>query len=167
MGLEVPSLQRPADRDYYSCITLCDPTASLIGSGLICLFFEANAKDLPAPVNTGEVLIVYDIRIKPHKMDIQAWSTHQTRFKLIGPGYDARTLRADEFQKAEELRKWWAARGGAPGARGDAVRRDNSGAVVNEDGPSRSKKLKPICEVQIGGFYDIVCEVPHTLLWSG
>ena len=125
----------------------------------MCFFYGPSATDLPTPLNTGEVLIAYDMRIKPYNMDIQAWSRYTTRFKLVGPAYDLKTLLADEQKRVLELQSWWSARGGAAGAKGDIVRRDTSGTVINEDGPSRPKKLKPICEIQIGGFYDIVCEV--------
>ena len=118
-------------------------------------------------MNTGEILIAYGLRIKPHNHDIQAWSTYNTRFKLVSPGFNLETLRPDERSIVKDLQEWWKTRGGAPGAKGDIIRRDNMGAVINEDGPTRSKKLSYIGGIQVNGYYDIIAEVsPHLLLES-
>lgn len=116
-------------------------------------------EDLPAPVNTGEILIAYDIRIKPYKDDIQAWSTHSTRFKLVSPGFNLRTLKVDEFNQVKELQEWWSIRGGAPGAKGEIIKRDKEGKVINEDEALQSKKMSYIGGMIPNKFYDIVCEV--------
>ena len=59
----------------------------------------------------------------------------------------------------KELREWWNARGGAPGAKGEVVRRDKEGGVVNEDGVHVSGKLKKVAEMKENTFADLVCEV--------
>lgn len=110
-------------------------------------------------MNTGEILIAYGLRIKPYNLDIQAWSTYNTRFKLVSPGFDFRTLKPDELSAVKELQEWWGTRGGAPGAKGDIIRRDSMGTVINEDGPLKSRKFSHIGGMQINGYYDIVCEV--------
>jgi hypothetical protein len=100
------------------------------------------------------------MKIRPHNLDIQAWSTYTTRFKLVSPGFDIRVLKTDEYVMVSELREWWNARGGAPGAKGEVVRRDKEGGVVNEDGVNISKKMKKISEMEVNTFSDLVCEVP-------
>lgn len=150
--------------DFNASITICDPTRSLIGTGLLCFFYRDSADDLPQPLSTGEILIAYDMKIRPHNLDIQAWSTHTTRFKLVSPGFDIRALRMDEFGLVEKLREWWNARGGTPGAKGEVVKRDREGQVVNEEGVSMSKKLKKVAEMKENTFSDLVCEVtPRSL----
>jgi hypothetical protein len=125
----------------------------------MCFFYESHAENLPQPMNTGEILIAYGMRIKPHNHDIQAWSTYNTQFKLVSPGFDLKTLKPDELALVKELQEWWQTRGGAGAAKGDIVRRDNTGAVTNEDGPIRSKKLSTIGGIEVNKFYDIVGEV--------
>jgi hypothetical protein len=120
-------------------------------------------EDLPAPVNTGEILIAYDIRIKPYNLDIQAWSTHSTRFKLVSPGFNLRTLKVDEFNQVKELQEWWSIRGGAPGAKGEIIKRDKEGKVINEDEALQSRKMSYIGGMIPNKFYDIVCEVNPAL----
>jgi hypothetical protein len=100
------------------------------------------------------------MKIRPHNLDIQAWSTYTTRFKLVSPGFDIRVLKTDEYVMVRELRELWNARGGAPGAKGEVVRRDKEGGVVNEDGVNVSKKMKKISEMEVNTFSDLVCEVP-------
>ena len=148
-----------ANLDYYSSITICDSTRSLIGTGLLCFFYRDNTDDLPQPMSTGEILIAYNMKIRPHNLDIQAWSTHTTRFKLISPGFDRHTLRPDESSLVMEMREWWNARGGAPGAKGEIIKRDKDGGVANEEGVSVSRKLKTISGLEVNSFYDLVCEV--------
>lgn len=145
--------------DYYSSITICDSTRSLVGTGLLCFFYRDNTDDLPQPMSTGEILIAYNMKIRPHNLDIQAWSTHTTRFKLISPGFDRHTLRPDESSLVMQMREWWNARGGAPGAKGEVIKRDKDGAVANEEGVSLSRKLKTISGLEVNSFYDLVCEV--------
>jgi hypothetical protein len=145
--------------DYYSSITICDSTRSLVGTGLLCFFYRDNTDDLPQPMSTGEILIAYNMKIRPHNLDIQAWSTHTTRFKLISPGFDRHTLRPDESSLVMQMREWWDARGGAPGAKGEVIKRDKDGAVANEEGVSLSRKLKTISGLEVNSFYDLVCEV--------
>jgi hypothetical protein len=125
----------------------------------MCFFYDAHAENLPQPMNTGEILLAYNVRIKPYNRDIQAWSTYSTRFVLVSPGFVMESLKVDEVARVKELQEWWSARGGAPGAKGDPIRRDNTGVITNEDGPQRSKKLRPIAEVQLDQFYDIIGEV--------
>ena len=125
----------------------------------MCFFYENHAEDLPQPMNTGEILIAYGMRIKPYRDDIQAWSTYNTRFKLVSPGYDMAILKRDELSLVKDLQDWWSTRGGAPGAKGDIIKRDSMGTVVNEDGPMASKKLNPIGGVVPNKFYDLVGEV--------
>lgn len=151
--------------DFNASITICDPTRSLIGTGLLCFFYRENADDLPQPLATGEILIAYDMKIRPHNLDIQAWSTHTTRFKLVSPGFDIRALKSDEHVMVKEMREWWNARGGAPGAKGEVVKRDKEGGIVNEDGVYTSKKMKRISEMEVNTFSDLVCEVSPSLLY--
>ena len=148
--------------DFTSSITLCDPSRRCAGTGLLCFFFSESMENLPQPVETGEILIAYNVRIKPHNHDIQAWSTHQTKFKLIAPGFNLRMLQKEEILIVKGLREWWTTMGGAPGAKGDVIRRDSSGIVVNEDGPFKSKKEKLIGEMQPNTFCDIICEVTYS-----
>jgi protection of telomeres protein 1 len=149
-------------RDYTSSVTLCDPTRSLVGTGLLCFFYDYKPELVPQPLKTGEILIAYDVRIKPHGHDIQAWSTHTTKWKLVAPGFDLRTLRPDELGLVKEMHEWWSTRGGAPGARGDVVKRDKEGQVQNEDAALKSKKMSHIGGMEMNRFYDIVCEVVKT-----
>jgi len=151
--------------DFNASITICDPTRSLIGTGLLCFFYRENADDLPQPLATGEILIAYDMKIRPHNLDIQAWSTHTTRFKLVSPGFDIRALKSDEHVMVKEMREWWNARGGAPGAKGEVVKRDKEGGIVNEDGVYTSKKMKRISEMEVNTFSDLVCEVSPSPLY--
>ena len=153
-------------RDYTSSVTLCDPTRSLVGTGLLCFFYHPRPDEVPQPLRTGEILIAYDMRIKPHGHDIQAWSTHTTKFKLVAPGFDLRTLRPDEAGSVTEMHEWWNARGGTPGAKGDIVKRDKEGKVVNEEGPVKSKKMTHIGAMEPYHFYDVVCEVPLSLRFT-
>ena len=153
-------------RDFTSCLTLCDPTRSLIGTGLLCFFYNPRQVELPQPLRTGEILIAYDLRIRPHGHDIQAWSTHTTRFKLVAPGFDLRTLRPDEYSMVKEMHEWWSARGGTPGAKGDIIKRDKEGQIVNEEGPYKSKKMSHVGGMEINHFYDIICEVIPFRYWK-
>jgi hypothetical protein len=116
-------------------------------------------------MNTGEVLIAYGMRIKAYRDDIQAWSTYNTRFKLVSPGYDMKILKKDEVSLVKDLQDWWSTRGGAPGAKGDIIKRDIMGTVVNEDGPTPSKKLSHIGGMIPNKFYDLVGEVLLSPLW--
>ena len=129
----------------------------------MCLFFDPKASALPQPQVTGEILIAYNVRIKlksASSFDIQAWSTYSTQFKLICPGYDLNSLKSYELDRVNELKEWWSVRGGAPGAKGDLVRRDlSTGVDENEDGPTKSKKFALVRQLQAGKFHDIVAEV--------
>jgi len=147
--------------DYVSCITICDPTATLLGTGLMCLFYDPDPNNLPQPVSTGEILIAYNVSIKPHGMDMQAWSCWTTHHKLVDPaGFDLSTLLDIELKLYKELKEWWTVRGGAPGAKGDIVKRDASGAIVNEDeGRDPDRKLKQVSGIQPRDFVDLVVEV--------
>ena len=58
-----------------------------------------------------------------------------------------------------QMREWWNARGGAPGAKGEVVKRDKDGGIANEEGVSLSRKLKTISGLEANSFYDLVCEV--------
>ena len=149
--------------DYVSCITICDPTATLAGTGLMCLFYDPEPTNLPQPVSTGEILIAYGVNIRNGNgfSDIQAWSSWNTRFKLVDPaGFDLTTLDTMELRLYKELKEWWNTRGGAPGAKGDIVKRDASGAIANEDaGRDPDRKLACIKDVQARGFNDLVVEV--------
>jgi hypothetical protein len=91
-------------------------------------------------------------------MDIQAWSTYTTRWKLVSPGFDVRTLKIDEFNAAKEMQHWWSTRGGVAGAKGDIIKRDNTGQTT-EEGPTKSKKSGYIASMETDKFYDIVAEV--------
>jgi hypothetical protein len=148
--------------DFMSSMTLCDSSRSLVGTGLLCFFFNSKMEDLPAPVNTGEIMIAYNVRIKSFHLDIQAWSTHQTQFKLVSPGFNIQTLKLDEFTLVKELKEWWSTRGGAPGAKGDIIKRSKEGTVVNEDTAYESKKTSFIGGMVPNKFYDIICEVIFT-----
>jgi hypothetical protein len=110
-------------------------------------------------MSTGEILVAYSLRIKPHGADIQAWSTRTTNWKLISPGYELGRLRGEELEKVLSLKEWWGINGGAPGAKGEIIKRDSNGNVVNEDGPIKSRKLAQIKDVQPGKYYDLIVEV--------
>ena len=145
--------------DYVVQITVCDPTRTLAGTGLLCLFFHRYAENLPAPVSTGEILIAYNLKIKPYKMDIQAWSHYTTDWKLVAPGYDISKLEGEERERVKELKEWWNIMGGAPGAQGIIIKRDALGNVINEEGPSKSKKASLIGNIFANQFYDLTVEV--------
>jgi hypothetical protein len=126
-------------------------------------FFKRTLQELPLPVSTGEIFIVYNLKIQPWNMDIQGWSTHSTTFKLIQPGYDLNYLTRHELPNVNQLREFWSVKGGAAGAKGEVVKRDKEGQVLNEDGPTRPKKLALIRDVKQGQYYDLVGEVtPNT-----
>jgi len=75
-------------------------------------------------------------------------------------GFDFKTLANIESKLYKELKEWWTTRGGAPGARGDIVKRDASGAVANEDeGRDPDRKLKKVSELQPRDFADLIVEV--------
>jgi hypothetical protein len=135
----------------------------------MCLFYDPEPNNLPQPVSTGEILIAYGVNIKPaNGLDVQAWSSWNTRFKLVDPaGFDMKTLEVMELRLYKELKEWWTTRGGAPGAKGDIVKRDSSGAIANEDvGRDPDRKLKRVSDVHPLGFYDLVVEVPTPPLFG-
>jgi len=129
----------------------------------MCQFYNQDLDKLPQPMNTGEILIAYNMKIayksEPGKStDKLAWSTQNTRFKLIGPGFDMFTLREDERARVKDLREWWTTHGAVAGARGDIVIRDKNGNPTEETGKV-SRKYATISEMVENKFYDIVVEV--------
>jgi len=110
-------------------------------------------------VETGEILIAYNVKIVTHDLNIQAWSTFTTRWKLVSPGFNMSTLNGQEIQLVEDMRKWWNMMGGAPGAKGVEVKRDSTGSVANEEGPQRNWKEALIENMVPGKFYDLTGEV--------
>jgi hypothetical protein len=129
----------------------------------MCLFYDPEPTKLPQPVSTGEILIAYGVNIRAGNgfSDIQAWSSWNTRFILVDPaGFDLTALDTMELRLYKELKEWWNTRGGAPGAKGDIVKRDASGAIANEDaGRDPDRKLACIKDIQALRFYDLVVEV--------
>jgi len=69
------------------------------------------------------------------------------------------SLTPKERELVKGLRDWWNTRGGAPGARGEIVKRDASGMVINEAGALYSRKLNTISNLVHREFYDLVVEV--------
>jgi Telomeric single stranded DNA binding POT1/CDC13 len=150
--------------DHVIDIVICDTTRTLVGTGLLCLFFKLNPDHLPRPLNTGEILIAYQLNIRPYKTDIQALSHRTTDFILVSPGYDISRLPAKERERVKELKEWWNINGGAPGAKGQAIKRDSFGTVINEEGPTKSRKAALIRDVSLSNFYDLTVEVPLSLI---
>lgn len=137
----------------------------------MCLFYDPNPNNLPQPGSTGEILFAYTVSIRPHGMDVQAWSCWTTRWKLVDPaGFDLNTLVDIELTVYKQLKAWWTDRGGAPGAKGDIVKRDANGAIVNEDeGRDPDRKLKTVSELQHRDFFDFIVEVcpPYSAVFNG
>lgn len=75
-------------------------------------------------------------------------------------GFDLNTLVDIELTLYKQLKQWWTERGGAPGAKGDIVKRDANGAIVNEDeGRDPDWKLRTVSELQHRDFFDFIVEV--------
>lgn len=140
-------------------MTLCDRERGLAGTGLQCQFFNSKIEAVPSPSQTGEIIIAYNLYIKTRGCDIQGCSTEKTRIKHIGPGFDMASLTPKERELVKGLQDWWNTRGGGAGARGEVVRRDASGMVINEAGALYSRKLNTISNLVHRTFYDLVVEV--------
>jgi hypothetical protein len=125
----------------------------------MCFFYNQKHDEVPAPISTGEILIAYHMKITARDFDLQGWSHWTTRWKLIGPGYDMRTLAVDELAEVKKLQSWWNTMGGVAGAKGDIIKRNPQGQVLNEEGPTRGKKAAYIRDMKEGHFYDIMGEV--------
>ena len=158
------------DIDFYSTVILCDRERGLAGTGLQCQFFNPKLDAVPAPTQTGEIIIAYNLYIKTRGCDIQGCSTDKTRIKHIAPGFDMATLTARERELVKGLQDWWNARGGGAGVRGEIVKRDTSGMVINEASALYSRKMSSISNLVQRNFYDLVVEVgpvPHSPLTGG
>jgi hypothetical protein len=78
---------------------------------------------------------------------------------LVSPGFDLSTLKLSELAAVNDMREWWSTLGGVAGAKGDVIKRDKEGHILNEEGPLKSKKSNYISGMKPNGFYDIVAEV--------
>ena len=132
----------------------------------MCQFFSQDLDDVPQPMNTGEILIACNMKIayksNPEKaQDRVAWSTQNTNYKLIGPGFNLSSLREDERARVKDLQEWWNMRGAVAGARGDIILRDKNGNPIEETGKI-SNKFATVSEMMENRFYDLVVEVCST-----
>ncbi|OLL24907.1 Protection of telomeres protein 1 [Neolecta irregularis DAH-3] len=148
--------------DYNCSMTICDPTRSLLGSGLMCQMFRPNPKDLPDLKEDGDVLFLRSLRIQLHNSDnqgITTWNTEWCTYSRKGSKTVGFVLSKEELSYAKELLNWWKNKGGTIAA---------AGIPASEIAAKpKSKGFTLVKDIQESRFYDIMGEIVKLFTGNG